>query len=87
MATNKPANTGYEVECLSPVTKNSLGRNAKWTFKAKQAGKHVGTLEVTRGSVTWQPRYKPAEQATRLKWQKFSELMQEHGRKVPRKAK
>jgi len=87
MATNKPANTGYEVECLSPVTKNALGGNAKWKFIAKHAGKKVGTMEVTRGSVTWQPKYQSAERATRLNWQKFGELMQQHGDQVQRKEK
>jgi hypothetical protein len=42
-------------------------------------GKLLGRLKISRGSVDWLPSRRSTS-AYRLRWSKFAELMEEHGR-------
>jgi hypothetical protein len=40
----------------------------------------LGVLLIRQGSIHWRPSYFPS--GFRMKWERFDELMREHGRKL-----
>ena len=46
-------------------------------FLVRQDGQVLGKLLVSKGNVVWRPRNK--RQGNKLRWDKFDELMKEHG--------
>jgi hypothetical protein len=59
------------------VPERPLG-NADVTFWVKRDSNLLGRLEISKGKIVWVPRN--ARTGYELGWQKFDELMQEHGK-------
>jgi len=64
------------------VPKRPLGV-ADIEFEVRKAGRKVGTLCVSRGSVVWFARNNTI--GHKLRWQEFDELMQQKGRRAERR--
>jgi hypothetical protein len=54
--------------------------NADVTLRVWSNDENLGRLRVSKGSIDWQPV--KGQMVHRLSWEKFAEMMEQHGRKV-----
>jgi len=81
MAKKQTRQPRYEVELYPRSTSGIPIGRAKWEFRVFHDGKRVGTLEVSRGSVTWLPAFRAADQTVKFNWQQFAKCMAEEAEK------
>lgn len=55
-------------------------------FRVKSDGKLLGVLLISKGTITWRPRFKRRGQELQLSWESFDALMQSVGRERWRSA-
>jgi len=50
-------------------------------FDVKSDGTKLGTLLISKGNIEWKPS-KAVMYKSRMPWERFAAIMEEHGRKV-----
>lgn len=49
-------------------------------FRVGSNGKLLGVLLISRGTITWRPRFRRRGQELQLSWEDFDSIMQDAGR-------